>query len=131
MAGRTLIIQAQIQSVITEEVKLQNAVATFKGKYDCLPGDCGNASNWGFTSVRINNATGPVNGDNNGIIGALDGFLAGYNAPYSATPGNEPVMFWRELFQAGLIDASPTTGNYHLVTHPILFLPIYAAIVGG
>jgi len=44
LAGQTLIRAAQIRGVIKEEMQFETAVRIFMMKYDCLPGDCANAS---------------------------------------------------------------------------------------
>src|ERR1019366_6843373 len=44
LVGRDLIRAAELRSVISEVEKYKTAVMTFKGKYDCLPGDCANAT---------------------------------------------------------------------------------------
>jgi prepilin-type N-terminal cleavage/methylation domain-containing protein len=112
LAGREMIRQAEIRSVISEELRLQTAVATFKGKYDCLPGDCPNPSTFGIapfpnavmssggiwgvvpTPGVANGGVGiPGNGD--GIIDNSAGNLFEING--------EMFLFWWQLSQTGLI----------------------------
>jgi hypothetical protein len=44
LVGQDLIRSAGIRKTISELQKFQTAIATFKGKYDCLAGDCPNAT---------------------------------------------------------------------------------------
>ena len=101
LVGQSLIYQAMLRSVITQEQKLQSAITTFRGKYDCLPGDCPNATTFGFTSP--NSAQVVANGNGDGIIGPTNGSLFVYPGALDPAPDNEPVMFWVELSQAGYI----------------------------
>jgi hypothetical protein len=59
LAGQSLIHAAQLRAIMSEKEKLETAVNTFRGKYNCLPGDCSNASTF---------FTGAPNGDGNGTI---------------------------------------------------------------
>jgi prepilin-type N-terminal cleavage/methylation domain-containing protein len=54
LVGQELVHQAQIRAVVSQEVQFQTATATFREKYQCLPGDCANAGSFGFTSVVSN-----------------------------------------------------------------------------
>jgi len=53
LLGQSLIHQAQVRAVITQEVQLQTAAATFREKYQSLPGDLANASNFGFMALTV------------------------------------------------------------------------------
>jgi prepilin-type N-terminal cleavage/methylation domain-containing protein len=91
--GKDLIEVANIRATVTEYQKLDVAVTTFQNKYNCLPGDCPNASDFGFTPPAGYNW---INGDGNGHI---DNYLS--------VPGHEdlgePQYLFAELSQAGLI----------------------------
>ena len=89
LVGRDLINAAEIRSLLKEQEQFKTAAATFRGKYDCLPGDCWNAMTFGFAT----------NGNGDGIMGDPTGDLFnGLNA--------EQLSFWQQLFQAGLIPSN-------------------------
>jgi prepilin-type N-terminal cleavage/methylation domain-containing protein len=86
LVGQDLISAATLRSIVKQQEQFKTAVATFKTKYDCLPGDCTAATSLGFTT----------NGDGNGILGDATGYLfAGLNS--------EQLSFWQHLYQANLI----------------------------
>ncbi len=105
LAGRDLINAATLRAQIAQIDKYNAAVNTFRTKYNCLPGDCAKASTFGF--VARGSFAGE--GDGNGII---EGIYA--NAPGSNSGvyqgGGETGVFWRDLSNANLIDASGITG---------------------
>ena len=72
LVGQDLIKAAELRSVITDLQKFQTAIRTFQGKYDCLPGDCANATQFFGTDSNGcptgGGATGTCNGDGNGQI---------------------------------------------------------------
>ena len=80
--GRDLIHAAEIRSTISQIEKTKTAVASFKSKYNCLPGDCPNATDY---------FTGAVNGDGDGKIL--------YNAATDNGDGAslEPYNAWSQL----------------------------------
>ena len=68
MAGRSLIEAAQVRAQLRDVDSLNIAIATFKLKYSCLPGDCANATDF-F------NATSQPQAVTNG---AGAGYIVGY-----------------------------------------------------
>ena len=60
LVGRELIAAAEIRQQIGQIEKYNTAVSTFRLKYNCLPGDCLNAANYGFV------ARGPYGGEGDG-----------------------------------------------------------------
>jgi prepilin-type N-terminal cleavage/methylation domain-containing protein len=103
MVGRDLIRAAQLKRTIREVEMLNTAVNTFQVKYNCLPGDCVNATQfWGAaptcppTLWTQNNTTSPAtcNGDGDGQI-----------------ENSEPFAFFAQLSNAGLINQLISTGN--------------------
>jgi len=88
LVGRDLIVAAQVRKTGTLVEQIQTATMTFQNKYNCLPGDCANASSF---------FTGATNGDGDGNIYGLDG---------SSNPnsGNENVDFFLHLIAAKLIN---------------------------
>ncbi len=86
LAGKTLIHQSELRRIYTEKTQFEQAINTFYGKYNCLPGDCANAiaffgsaggeGGWADADFICKNAsvtnlgsTGTCNGDGNGLIG--------------------------------------------------------------
>ncbi len=106
VVGQDLIKAAQLRAVISEVEKYKTAVMTFKGKYDCLPGDCANATSFfgtpwaGVTTDSAGNVI--TNGDGNGLIDQL--------AACSDPGRHESWEAWHHLSLAGLITGS-FTGN--------------------
>jgi prepilin-type N-terminal cleavage/methylation domain-containing protein len=98
LTGQELIFQAQIRGTVSAMDKYKQAYHAFVTKYNCVPGDCANASSFGFGGVY----NGSPNGDGDGYI-------------YSYSDSNqslERVETWGaliELSQAGMIqDYFPT-----------------------
>lgn len=96
LVGRELITAAERRRLITEKENLQTAVNTFRSKYNCLPGDCGNATLfWGIdlscpnTPANTIAKTATCNGNNNGMIG-------------NGWSDLEHFRFWQQLSNAGL-----------------------------
>mgnify|MGYP000989551137 CR=1 FL=1 len=87
--GRDLIERAKLRSLISQLDEFSAAVQTFRVKYNCLPGDCPNASTFGLGN----------NGNGNGVIpiGNLESFQA-----------------FKHLGGAGLIE-----GNYTGLSGPL------------
>jgi prepilin-type N-terminal cleavage/methylation domain-containing protein len=96
LVGEDLIFATQMRKVITESEKIKTGTAAFKLKYNCLPGDCNNATQYGFV------------GDGNGND-AIE-----YSSPSSGynNTSYEGLYFFSELAQANLIGATviPVTG---------------------
>ena len=65
LVGQEMIRQAQIRAQMTQIEKLNSRVTSFKVKYDCLPGDCGNATTFFGATRQPNKVT-----NGNGMIEA-------------------------------------------------------------
>ncbi len=92
LVGRDLVDSAAIRSQVSQIQKFQTAVQTFKSKYNCLPGDCPDATSlFGTTDPKGN----PIyNGDG-------DGQITDYNTNWYEYLGW--FQFWTQLADAGLI----------------------------
>lgn len=102
LVGTNLIYAARLQKAASSITQLNSAAQTFRTKYDCLPGDCANATT--FFGVW-NGATGTWNGNGDGVIG-----MYGFN--YQAN-GVEANLFWQHLYLAGLSTFNITySGGY-------------------
>ena len=100
LVGRDLIVAAQVRQQISQIEKYNTAVHTFQLKYNCLPGDCKNAADFGFP------ARGPNPGEGDG-----DGVLQGIGANGGQEGAGELVMFWVDLSMAGLINEQYNTAS--------------------
>lgn len=87
LVGRDLIEAATIRSTVRQKEQYDTAVNTFRLKYNCMPGDCVNAANFGFT----------WNGNGNGV---LDNLAVGSELEYK--------IFHAHLTRAGFIQGDLT-----------------------
>lgn len=108
LAGRNLIEAASIRSQVTQIEKYNQAVNTFRGKYNYLPGDIPDpdATQFGFA------ARGPYagEGDGNGILDGISSHAAASNQTYYVA-GGENGMFWVDLSLQKLVDGSFTAAT--------------------
>ncbi len=114
--GKDLIKLAQLRSQISQIEKLNITVNTFKGKYDCLPGDCPDAVELGFGTAF---GAGD-DGDGNGIIDRGDLFGAPFVTSFS---GMEPRNFWQHLGRTNLIERVYPLGDVAGKNSPALMFP--------
>jgi hypothetical protein len=77
--------------MLSQLEKYNSAVNAFKLKFNCLPGDCPNASDFGFNAA--------TNGNGNGAIGVCTNQAT---CVYNATDAFETVYFWYHLSSANL-----------------------------
>ncbi|WP_237722954.1 type II secretion system protein [Singulisphaera acidiphila] len=113
MVGRDLIAAAQMRAVISQVEKYKTAVMTFKEKYNCLPGDCSQATQywpadpecgiWNTASIGM-----ACNGNGDGIIAGKS-----YSNPANEYKMNFDEVFgvWNQLALAGLIPGGYTSGR--------------------
>jgi prepilin-type N-terminal cleavage/methylation domain-containing protein len=111
ISGKELILGAQVRSTVSQIIKYNAAVNTFQIKYQAMPGDFSNASNF---------IPGAVNGNGDGLVG-INGSYGGY----SIAPGNtlcnysliiapisvEYINFWSHLSSSNLIEGSYAANN--------------------
>ena len=103
LVGQDLIKAAQIRSTVGQLEKYDAAVNTFRGKYNGLPGDLANCSNF-FSTASDCPSGGVVNN------GALED-TAGTKVLISG----ETTAFWRHMYLANLI-ADPVTNGVNTIT---------------
>ena len=107
LMGKDLIRASEVRATISQIEQYNAAVNTFRGKYNGIPGDLMYTEAQAFGLYRITNASYigyPGYGDGNGLIRSANGA----SPPSSATQlYGEPLMFWRHLSEAKLIN-----GNY-------------------
>ncbi|MEQ1705144.1 MAG: type II secretion system protein [Rickettsiales bacterium] len=98
LVGQNMIFAAQVRAQVKQLEEYSLAYETFKTKYNCIPGDCYNATTF-FSST--------TNGNGNGILESttvrVDGRLEYDND--SSTFDFEFPTFFTQLILAGLIEA--------------------------
>lgn len=98
LVGQTLIRAAEIRKTIKQREEFETAVNTFRGKYNCIPGDCANAFELGLATDVYPTLTYGQDGNGNGIIGYLQG---------ETEFQTEAASFWYHLSQSDLISWEP------------------------
>lgn len=96
MVGRDLIEAASIRKIGSELQSISVSVNTFRIKYDCLPGDCQNATQ----VFGVNSSGCPVGG---GLTGTCDGNGDGFINAFSVVGNVEHLYAWQQLSLANLI----------------------------
>lgn len=95
LVGQTLVRSAELRAATTEYQGFNAAIATFKTKYNGLPGDIK-----GFTKFDFGDSAADGDGDEDGIL--TDGSFSNYsNADVRDVHGNELVFFWNHLGSTG------------------------------
>ena len=101
LVGQELIRSAEVVRFISQIGGYNAAVNTFRGKYDCLPGDCGRATRfWPTVSGNCYNGGNTVysastcDGDGDGMVAMT----------VPADGNNELYRVWQHLSNAGLVD---------------------------
>lgn len=110
LVGRDLITAAEVRAQISQIEKYQQAVNTFRGKYDYLPGDIPepHATQFGFIP-----RDGPWPGGGNGDgINHGNGSPGAFNAYEGLVTYGEAGVFWVDLSTAKLIDTTLSTSNF-------------------
>lgn len=104
LVGRDLIRVAELRSVVTDIERFKTAAKTFELKYNCLPGDCLNATDYFGTASNCPGGPGTgtqtCNGNGDGMINY--GSTANPPDP-SILASQELFLFWQHLSNAGLI----------------------------
>lgn len=106
LVGQDLIRAAQIRAVISDVEQYQTAALTFKLKYNCLPGDCPNATTfWGTRAVSNCGAstTPSSNADKATCDGNGDKIIWGAAGTQAYSWAREKLRFWQHLAAAELI----------------------------
>lgn len=87
--GSSLIQASKVRAVIAEQQQLKTAIDVFKTQYDCLPGDCPNASSF---------FSGALNGNGDNELSGLEDFRIYYQ------------LMKAELITGNYTNANATTG---------------------
>jgi prepilin-type N-terminal cleavage/methylation domain-containing protein len=107
LVGQDLIKAAEVRAQISQIEKYNTAVNTFQAKFNCLPGDCANAADFGFP------ARGQYagEGDGNGVLqGVINNSCCGV-AVGDLQAAGETVVFWVDLSMAELISGGFNTAT--------------------
>jgi prepilin-type N-terminal cleavage/methylation domain-containing protein len=106
LAGQDMVRTAELRNIISEYQAIRTGITAFRDKYDGLPGDLRNATDyWGavsatpstcYTTIGAGKLTCNGNGDN--LIDSADG----------GTTYSERFRFWQQLVLAELIEGSFT-----------------------
>lgn len=106
LVGQDLIKAAEVRSTIAQKEKYDAAVNTFRLKYNGIPGDLANPTNY-FASVVALGTNGHADGD-----GLIEGASAAATpCTAGACTGGESSVAWYELHQAGLISEGITNAT--------------------
>ena len=104
LVGQTLIKSAKVQQTGTLLEQFDTAANAFQLKYQCLPGDCPNATSFGFA----------YNGNGDGRIYGVDG--GGHT-----NDGQENFYFFQDLIDAGLVSDTRVCTQMHFTCAPSLY----------
>jgi prepilin-type N-terminal cleavage/methylation domain-containing protein len=110
MVGNELIQTAKLRGLITERDKLLTAVSTFRLKYNGLPGDLTNATNfWGTDPGGCPNTAYNTVKKTETCNGIIEGrFTPNTCVEPNVGANREHHRFWQHLSNAGLIDEMVT-----------------------
>lgn len=98
LVGQDLIKAAEIRATIGQYEKYNSAINTFRTKYNGMPGDLVYTQATAFGIFASTGASGQ--GDGNGLIESAA------TASNLNQPVGEPVIFWKHLSDASLVDGS-------------------------
>lgn len=103
LAGKILIHSAEIRALVAQPAQLDTAINTFQEKYNCLPGDCRNARDYGFKGQYGELDTNYSNGLPTDVNGNGDGKIYwGVQFP-NGDGANESQNLAFQLNGAGLV----------------------------
>ncbi len=99
IVGKELIKSSKLRSVISDIEKFNAAANAFQNKYNCIPGDCKNASDYFglFATCASSSAT------NNTCNGDGDGQVKLQSPAANFSTNDESVLFWQHLSLSGLL----------------------------
>jgi prepilin-type N-terminal cleavage/methylation domain-containing protein len=97
LVGKDLIHQAELRNILAEKDRIVASVITFRAKYNCLPGDCKNATAFWGTDTSCPNTPSNAMAKRETCNGNDDGKINS-----SSTFDTEQFRFWQHLANAGL-----------------------------
>lgn len=107
LAGKSLIETAKMRSIVTQLQSYETAMQVFYNKYNCIPGDCANATTF------FPNPSSYSCGSGADLVGSGNVCNGNGNAQIEYISTSEPFQAWRQMALAGLI-----SGNYTGVSGP-------------
>ncbi|MEQ1704713.1 MAG: prepilin-type N-terminal cleavage/methylation domain-containing protein [Rickettsiales bacterium] len=145
MIGRDLIRASEIRGILSDYDRYNTAIATFRSKYNALPGDMTNAIDyWGIawgnssdnytTTCFTNSKSIPIgsqltcNGDGNGMI-AGSSACSNNGISFTLVCNEESVSIWQHLANANLVSGSYIPAYYGSIT--LSFSPVWVRGKGG
>jgi len=109
LAGKALIQQAEIRAAASQLQQIESAYRAFQTKYNCIMGDCLNATDFfGMNYVVVPSGCPPSGGAGNGN-GNGDGFIDKSSGTMAGTWDCEPTQAARSLERANLLPTALTT----------------------
>lgn len=97
LVGQDLIKAAALRATVSQKIKFDAAVNTFRGKYNGLPADLSNYAMFTGQLTTTGLTGAQAYGDGNGLI--QSGFFTSHIAHFFG----ETKLFWRQLLDANLI----------------------------
>lgn len=125
LVGQDLIKAATVRSAVSQLEKYDTAANAFRSKYNGLPGDLANPTNF-FSAIT--NSGGNGSGDNDGLVEGIS--AASTPCTAAVCISGESAIFWYELSQAGLIPEAISTSNATNVTLTVSDLVAPASKIG-
>jgi prepilin-type N-terminal cleavage/methylation domain-containing protein len=134
--GRDLIDAANLRSQIKQATDIDTQINTFRLKFNCLPGDCINATD--FLGTTDQNGRAVLNGDGNGQIQPTVNGTSGSTTECILTdptggPLGEPGQLFSQLAAAGIgnynTDGGPSGAGVVGVSYPRSVLNSRAGII--
>ncbi len=112
LVGQDLIKAAEIRATVSQIEKYNAAVNTFRGKYNGLPGDLANGTNF-FPSITNSNESAQGDGD-----GLVEGTTSANSVCTThLCVAGESAVFWYELSQAGMVPDAITAASLNYETY--------------
>ena len=99
LVGQTLIKSAGIRALVKQPSEMEAAINVFQEKYNCLPGDCKEAEEFGLVNVDFNGSG--AHDPNSGGGGNGDGKIASHS--FGSQSSYESMNAAYQLGKAGLI----------------------------
>ena len=111
LTGQSLIHTAELKNQMKQMSDYQVAFNTFQVKYNCIPGDCANATQFFGTTDSFGNTIN--NGNGNGLIDTNSGTSYDNGASWSGS--TEMGGAFQQLAMAGLIAFKPKTPSSYVL----------------
>lgn len=109
LIGKQLIHASRLHSVLSDIEKFNAAAQTFRSKYDCIPGDCANATKFFGAYGNCASSDGVEFLDRLTCNGNGDGkIIANIASGINYWRYDESTLFWQHLYLAGLTEVKYT-----------------------